>query len=235
VSSARSLQFREGFLDAPNSLDVAILEFAMLWPNNETRRAQAMEAAVIHYLTETGGLPIPQSASETIEFARVLTASPRLGDFEGDAKTAFVSGTVAGKILLEAVGMSRIAPEYVNLSRIKVATAEVFREGLGIRMTEKTIDNRLWPTYRAVSSFWAAWLLTTPDPKNRFPCCPSDLGTLLATADALRRLGERTHTPQSPKATVLRRGESIMVPPTIALPAVSLEFERRRKAITSGP
>jgi hypothetical protein len=226
MSEGRMLQFRPNFLDAPNVLDVAILEFAMLWPHDETRRAAAMEAACVHHLMEMNELPIPQSASETTELARMLTASPRLGDYEKEAKSAFIEGVVAGKILIEAVGLSQLAPEDVNLSRTKIAVAEGFRKGQGIRMSEKTIDNSVWRTYRCVSPLWAAWLYSG-DSKERFPCNPSDLGMFLATVDVFRRLGERTHTPQSPRATILRPGESIVVPPSISLPEVTLEFARR--------
>ncbi len=214
------LRFRPNVLEAPGDLDVATVEFLMCWPDDEARQSRAMDAAVTHHLIETRGFLVPRSEIELSELARAIFDAPRLmSDLADDAKDAAWRGGIAGRILFEAVRLGQDA----NLSRIKFETASIVSKRLKIRMSEKTIDNRVWPTYRSVSPFWAA-LLYRGKLKGRFPCNPSDLGAFLATADAFRRLGEATHTPQSPNAAVLRRGESIQIPSGLALPAVDLEF-----------
>jgi hypothetical protein len=220
----RALQFRPDLLDEPNVLDVAIVEFAMLWPNDEDRRSRAMEASVILHLTETQALPIPRSAAEMSEMARLISNASRLADLSDDAKEANWRGVLAGKILLEAVGKSVLAPGLVNLSDLKKKLASGFGAALKVRLSEKTIDNRIWPEFRPVAPLWAAWLFVG-DPRGRFPCQPAGLIDFLATAEAFRRLGETIHTPQSPKATILRPGETISISPSVALPIVTLEFK----------
>ena len=201
MTGGRALQFRPNVLDAPGALDVAIVEFLMLWPEDEARRSKAMEAAVIRHLTELRGLPIPRSAVEVSDMVRTVSAAPRLTDFTADAKDAFKRGAIAGKIFFEAVGIEHCSSGGANLSRTKKEIAERFSKTLKIRMSEKTINNSVWPTYRSVSPFWAAWLYNW-DTTGGFPCNPSDLGMFLATADAFRRRGETTRTPQSPKAAI---------------------------------
>jgi hypothetical protein len=234
MSQGMTLQFRPNVLDAPDVLDVSIVEFLMLWPEDEPRRAKAMEAAVVRHLTDSGALPMPQSAAELSDLARTISDAPKLSDFTDDGKSAFVRGVIAGKILFEAVGIERCSPGGANLSRTKSEIADKVRKVRKIRMSEKTIDNSVWPTYRSVSPFWAAWLYSG-DPTGRFPCNPSDLGAFLATADAFRRLGETTRTPQSPKAAILREGESFAVPASLGLPSVRLEFEKRQNAPAPEP
>ena len=111
MTGGRALQFRPNVLDAPGALDVAIVEFLMLWPEDEARRSKAMEAAVIRHLTELRGLPIPRSAVEVSDMVRTVSAAPRLTDFTADAKDAFKRGAIAGKIFSKQSGSNIVHRE----------------------------------------------------------------------------------------------------------------------------
>ncbi|MGH6678561.1 MAG: hypothetical protein ACREDL_06425, partial [Bradyrhizobium sp.] len=83
------------------------------------------------------------------------------------------------------------------------------------RISEETISQRIWPRYRPVAPYWCALIARGVDAKAPFPCRPSDLGSFLAAADAIRRQGEGMHAPRSPIVSILRVGETVAIPAEI--------------------
>ena len=218
------LRLRPGCLDSPGRLDVAELEVQMLFPDPaEARfRARALEAVTFEHLSQTAAHPIPSTQKEVQKLVRRVSAAPRMDDLAEMGKDRFRRGVIAGKILHDAVGLAAIDPTKAkaSISRTKQVMGRAFWRQ---RLSEKTINNSVWPVYRCVAHFWAAWLYRAHDAPS-FPCTPNELGLFLAIADEFRRLGETFRTPQSPSKAILRCGESMSVPPGLLLPRVTLNF-----------
>ncbi len=223
MTAQKILSLRPDVLDGPTLLDVAVLEVTMLWPDNPDKLAGALQAIEVRHLTDREQWLPAASADEMSAFVRLVQSVPRMDDLASDAQEAMRRGTVAGFILLNAVGLIVASPERANLSSLKKKIAEGMQKKFKRRVSEKTIDNAILPAFRPVAPYWAAWLMTW-SPPGRFPCSPADLGSFLGTAEALRRLGETLRTPQSP-ATILQAGAAIIPDPSIPIPRVGLSFE----------
>ncbi len=223
MTTEKILSLRPDVLDGPTLVDVAVLEVTMLWPDNLDKRAGALQAIEVKHLTDREQWLPAASANEMSAFVRLVQSAPRFDELASEAKDAVWRGTVAGFILLNAVGLIEAAPERANLSSLKKKIAEAMRKKFKLRVSERTIDNTIWKTFRPVAAYWAAWLITQ-SPVGRFPCSPADLGSFLGAAEAFRRLGETHRTPQSP-SPILQAGEAIIPDPSIPIPQVGLSFE----------
>ena len=133
-------------------------------------------------------------------------------------------------ILLEAVGRHDIGSEDTGLTGIKCAMAD--RLGPGQRLSKKTIDNAVWPRFRPVANLWAAHNHRSRETGNAmFPCRVRDLDIFLAVAEAYRRRGEIVRSAPQATTPVLRSGETVMIPPALALPEIELPFSPEKLSI----
>ena len=227
--TADYLDLREDCLVAPTRWDLAVIEARMLWPHDPDIRGRFLSAVSVKIGVSTiGRIPLqeatPPTPAEVREFGEAMLSAPRVEDFTEAGNKAYFHGLVAGKILYEAVGRHDIGSENPGLAAIKSMLTAYFD-----RLSQKTIDDVVWPRYRSVAHFWAAHLTVSEEIGIAvFPCRTHDLAHFLATAEAYRRRGETTRSPQSP-SPVLRPGEAVMIPPALALPEeVELIFSAKK-------
>jgi hypothetical protein len=138
-------------------------------------------------------------------------------------KTEFLWGTIAGRILWEAV-FSAVMQE--GASPIPEVKQSLAKELVKERVSQKHIDNVIWPRYRPVAHLWAARKIRHDAGREQkhFPCSIAELPTFLATAEELRDKGESLRLPRSPEASILRKGDAIRLPDLVSLPGVTLHF-----------
>ncbi len=222
------LELRDDCVAGPTRWDLAVIEARMLWPHDpETRDSYIGAVSVKLQVAAIDQVPLRKpTPTEVREFAEMVLTAPRIGDFTKAWQKAVVHGAVAGKLLHEAVGLHEIGRENAGLGGIKSMLAD--RLGPGRHLSQKTIDNTIWPRYRAVAHFWAAHCSEYTG-SGGFPCRTRDLALFLATAEAYRRLGETTRSTSKSPTTILRPGEAVMIPPTLALPEIALTFSTQNK------
>ena len=212
---AEYLDLREDCLAAPTRWDLAVIEARMLWPHDPDMRGRYLSAVSVKVAVSTIGRvplqePTPPTPAEVREFGEAMLSAPRVEDFTKAGVRARKHGVVAGMILYEAVGRHDIGSENTEMSVIKSALVALL--GPEQRLSQKTIDNTVWPRYRPVAHLWAAFIDRSLETNsNTLPCRGRDLPLFLATAEAYRRRGETIRsTPKSPN-TVLRPGEAVII------------------------
>jgi len=225
MTDVKVLALRSDVLIAPDQIDVAVIELVMLWPDEKARTNVSDQSAAFLFLTIADDDNSSNDGSIVSESAREIAKRRMFSGFNDEWEDRMLRGTIAGRLLIESIGLSLLAPELANFSRIKKAIAERFRIDRGIRMTEKTIDNTVWRTFRPVAAYWAAWIYCGGG--QPFPCQPDRLKEFLATAESFRRRAESIHLAQSPRETILLPGETIRIPPEIHLPEFELDLKLR--------
>jgi hypothetical protein len=216
------LALRHECLESTTLYDVAVVGSTMLWPDNEKLRKQAMHAVMVDLIFQAGNHPEPQMPAERREFVDLIRTAPRVADYDAAVQDGYRRGMIAGEMLREVIIGAEARPNSFKLTAIKKRIASEFVQE---RISVSTINNSIWRNYRCVAAYWAAFITVGMPPADRtFPCRPSILGVFLSLADYFRRMAEITHTPQSPKQTLLRQGETVAIPPSIHLPPVCPRF-----------
>jgi hypothetical protein len=217
-SRTRTLDLRPDCLSNPTVNDVDVVGVTMLFPDDDAMRQRILADIMIELALLSGRYPEASSPAERQDFFELIRSISPVSIKHGEAcKDAFMRGTIAGALLYEIVGCAD--PGKIGLGLAQKRIARRFgRE----RISSKTISNSVWPKFRCVAVYWAAYAaLGAAGP--HIPCRPSDLGVFLAMADQFRELGENTRTPHSPEP-LLRTGETIIIPPSIELPRGKLRF-----------
>ena len=137
---------------------------------------------------------------------------------------------IAGAMLRHVVHSPDEAEGSATLGPLIAQIGKNFWRSMGPRISAKTINNSIWPKYRKVATFWAAYLTLTDaqgaalvdnGANERLPCLPRDLGLFLALADEYRIWGEIARMKRR-RETILTPGNSISVPSYLQLPGVAL-------------
>jgi hypothetical protein len=219
--STEILELSSRCLENPTLFDVLALEAHMLFPNDPVARKKArttseLEAAII----ESDSLPDHFFRDC---FSLALKAKP-LEMVQQLALTPFKRGVIAGIMLTQAIASAaggRKSKHNSLTATIKVLSNR-FR---GDRYSPQTINGVVWPEFKKVSHYWAAYLFAGHSEPSRhppWPCTIEKLPRFLAIAEEFRRLGETTHTWKSPKKAILRQGECVRLPLDFQLPKVTL-------------
>jgi hypothetical protein len=223
------LDLRPDCLNKPSRLDLARIEVVMLWPQDETQRARALEAAAVQSLGEmveqlgADETPVAITVSDLKALTRRILGAPRLTALQQEVRRPFTRGLVAGLLLYEVVGWASLNPAIAGLGRVK---AHIVKRRIFPRVSVKTIDNIIWPSFKPVAHLWAAYQsirLSTRD--VAFPCRIRDLQEFLSTAESFRQAGERLK-PKQARETILDPNKTWRPPSTIVVPAIDLDFER---------
>lgn len=197
-------------LVSPTRVHVAVVQAAMQWPDNQGKR----ELFTLAVGAELSGFP------------------EAMRQFEAEVMQAFTHGMIVGAMLRNAVGYQDIDPDRATMGKTKCAIASRFAADMSAppasrRLSVKTIDNVIWPAFRSVAPYWAAYIHRARETGERiFPFRADDLVTFLAVAEAYRREGERVRSNAKAPSTVLQPGECLMPPLAIQrqLPQLGLEF-----------
>jgi hypothetical protein len=216
------LELRSDCLENTTRGDLAAIGAVMLWPKNEEKQQASLHAFLAESPEEV--MQGPVAKEDLRAFAAMIRAAPSMEAVTQESARAFEFGSIAGTILYHSVGMLAIDPAAAPASALK---AQIAKKWARRRISEKTINQTIWPTYRCVSALWAAhiWWRQKTACTTVFPCLPGDLGEFLAVAEEFRTRGESLKVPGSPEPTILRKSETIRVPPNLILPHIDLAFE----------
>ena len=217
VLAARTFGLRPECLEFPTSYDVAVVGATMLWPDDEGMRQKALAAIAIELMFQSGNHPQPATPAERKEFMTLIRTVPTIADYEGPQKTGYKRGMIAGSLLYQAVASAGRDPDNVEFGEIKKRLASRFDATDHVSLS--TVDNTIWPAYRCVAAYWAAYIGQGERADDApIPCAPAALGEFLKLADHFRIRGEAIRPRQSSEGMLLRQGETVMVPAGITLP-----------------
>ena len=202
----------------PTRTDLDRVGALMLWPDDQEMRDRAIETSFVALLhTVSDHL----SRGDLVELVSLAKDATPLTQIHDAARQRFIDGARSGIYLRETVG-------HVSLDRkVSMKTLAVDVATIPPTMSPHTFENTIWPRFRPVSHFWAAWLhMTQVSGKNgrAFPCGGDQLAQFLGLAEGFRQLGEQTRTKQSP-SMVLRSNDSIRVSPDMAIEVIAPEFD----------
>ena len=197
-------------------LDVARIDAGMMFPTDKRARRRYFHTSAVEYIWQQ---PCPGFDRDAFEFA--ASAVPR-AEMDKQSRAKFEEGIVAGFVLSDTIRKIRLGLTEATLESSMKAAAETFRRRR--RLSVKTINNSIWPTYRCVSHLWAAtwWRLSHQEDVN-YPCGRENIRSFLATAEAFRRLGEELRAHKAPRP-LLRRGEALC--PPFRVTSIDLEFQK---------
>jgi hypothetical protein len=206
-------------LASPNRTDIDIVSAIMLWPDDEAMRARAIETSFVALLHTAAD---QLSRGDLLELVSLAKDATPVDQIHETTRRRMIDGARAGLYLRETVG-------HISLKRnisMKALAAKVAT--LPPQLNAHTFENSIWPRYRPVSHFWAAWLhlgeTASEHSVQAFPCSGNQLQHFLGLAEGFREIGERTKTKQSP-SMVLRSGEGIRVSPLLKIKAISPVFD----------
>jgi hypothetical protein len=215
------LQLSGDSLEEMTQLDVFAVEAQMLWPDDPVARKDALTTTTNEFAYRQ--LPILPPGLLRCLFSTAHEATP-FKTIQQSAEVPFLHGCIPGIILAHTVGEVAINPKSEKASIgwiIEKLSKSVYPKW---RLMPKTIENTVWPKFRSVSHFWAAYVTAAySKPGAPFPCRVDTLIDFLAKADAFRTAGEATKTRRSPRV-ILMPGESVRIPSNLKLPKVSLPF-----------
>lgn len=220
----RTISFREACVAQPTLIDVALAGAEMLFPDDPTARGECFDSAIATGLSNGDFVPGANSPPN-LPFQVALNAwEPRRRD--AMVELPMVHGAIAGGILADVVGAAQTGePISMGTAISRAARAFCYKRPKW-KVTPKTINNSIWPRFRPVAHFWAAYI--DKRPADSFPCSPWNLHEFLSTAEAYRLLGESSSTFKA-KSTILRRDEMTRLPDAILaqLEVRTLQFSRK--------
>jgi hypothetical protein len=217
---APQLELSDDCLSHPVPADLITLGANMLWPDDLDVRDRAVKSGHLKILISDW--VIPQELAQQIS-SDALDATPMVA-IQESAKLPFVHGFIAGTILHTIV--SEVAVEKnsdrASMQRVIADLSKIFYPRW--RLAPKTIENTVWPQFRKVAHYWAAYIQGTfSQPPEPFPCRLANLSGFLSTAEAFRHAGEATRTKRSPRP-ILLPSESVILSPNIVPKKFTLEF-----------
>jgi len=218
---------------------IRTLSAAMLWPDDETKRDEAVFAGEVSsnyeafeefllgddaggtlekmcelskLLSEkTGAAPITSERDGWRVLFRMALAAVPPEIMKRRFQERFYYGMVAGEIYCEAVTLFK-KNGACKLQNVKKVISEVFhhRTPGAPRMMSysfSTIDNVIWPKYRAVAPYWAAISLRNFNGiVDEFPCSPKSLRDFLSLSKYFWDIGSTI------QLTRRRTGETLFDP-----------------------
>ena len=111
-----------------------------------------------------------------------------------------------------------------HISRV-IEPYKLTKEGGHLRVSVKTFQNQIWPTFRCVAHLWAASYKAMAFEGQRFPCDVTKLRQFLADAEAYRLKGKGLRTKHSP-STILNPDETMKLPAGFMVEPTVFEFEK---------
>lgn len=210
----------------PVRLHLAIIEAAMLWPDNPEARTAWERAARVRFLTSF--LEHVEDLASLREFGMLAAHSSRIEDLNPEAQERMKHGLVAGWVLHEAIGRAELIGREVRFGEAAADITRYLEKTLRgrFRISKKTFDNSIWPRFRSIAHFWAAYASANmgKDDRSRvFPCTLDQLVPFLSTAEAYRLKGE-TLRGKHAASPLLRPDETVRLPPDLPLPTYRLNF-----------
>jgi hypothetical protein len=220
-TSTEILELSSRCLKNPTQLDVLTLEVHMLFPNDPVARKNARITTGLEFANRQRD-NLPDDFFRDL-FQLASEAMP-LKALQQSALVPFKRGLMAGIILSEAIASASEGEKSKRRSQSSTIRklSDKFKRD---RHSPQTINGVVWPEFRKVSHYWAAYITTarsSPSSIRPFPCRIETLPRFLAIAEEFRMLGETTHSWKSPEPTILRLGESVRLAPDFHLPKVTL-------------
>jgi hypothetical protein len=221
-----TLYLRNDCLADPTRIDLAAVEFMMLWPDDPDTRQAAMNALLLEegesFINEMGvdiARPYAKLAKSGARLSAILAS-------QGDRR---IHGAFVGRIVLEAIWQNNAGrPVSLRTIREKLARDMLIQNAgtAGYQISPQTLANKDGPAtkFRPVAHLWAAHVYRRSPDSKAFPCRYQDLEPFLGLAEAIRELGEKTKTPHS-KTAIMTQGEAVQLPAGIKPAKVVIDFK----------
>ncbi len=230
-----SIGIRAAHLSDLSVLDYDRIALVMLWPTGSDlgKRATAArdgmgKALAFERLFTAGVFERGAGPNERQNILELAQKIPAKAEFTPDLKDAMLCGSIAGGIVRHVVAMATLMPEKATVTDAKKLLAATFARQY---KSTKSIDNKLWPAYRPVAAYWAAWITLneTRGAVEQLPCRPDEVPLFLAIAEKYRTRAESTRLKQRGEETLLRAGETLSLPDSIVseLPEIDIDFTMR--------
>jgi hypothetical protein len=207
-------------ITSPIRIDLAAIEAAMLWPDDELRRARFRKAATVETIRNWA-----ESAEDgplLAELIRRQDSLPSIAVVQPDQDRP-IHGRIAGKRVLDAVLSAHHSERPLRLGEIDDRIAKELKRLFQVE--PQTLKNKTGPLtkFRPVAHLWAAHLVGVHEGREQFPCPVCDLARFLATAEAIRAMAETTRLPNS-HHTIMRPGEAVTLPDDVRFSLPKIEF-----------
>ena len=205
-----------------------MIETAMLWPHDDTKKSRAWEASKAQHAVDSISDQIQPINPGTLKNpVQTLLSAPRLRDIHEDAKRPYIHGLTAGMILFQMISLSEVSSPVAQLTTIKKRIVANFGSKVPqqFRFSLSTVENTIWPHYRVVANLWSAHIAQVIRRQDTaFPCRLELVLEFLAYSEYFRLKGEKLRPKQSPSGTVLKPGLALAVPHEISLPEVHISW-----------
>ena len=189
----------------------------MLWPLDTEKRLKMLNAIESNILLEEGAWPAMNSDEHRRIFLEDVRRTPSLADLCIEMDGPRARGFIAGKLLLEVWADWKVGRRK-SLNSIKSWHAEWYAHWPEKHLSKPTIE-KIWPQWRSVAPFWAAYAALGESRASAFPfpVPPEQLGHFLAAAKELRTFGVE-HVPKSAKTSMLKDSDTFDIESRISLP-----------------
>lgn len=197
--------------EKPVPPDLGIVRALMLWPDDVEMREQSATRAFLDYFGDVNDAS-PDVKNSAYQVARSAIGAKELEKAEDDRVPR---GLFVGSILfsmINCVEEKNFSFAYHVGNCNKLFLKQKNKTGKSVyRFSKKTFDNDMWPTFRAVSHYWAASYQHIKISNEEFPCAIENLQRFLALAEFIRGNAESRRPFKSPSA-ILRTGEALRLP-----------------------
>jgi hypothetical protein len=222
-TSSEILELSSTSLEIPTQLDVLTLEAHMLFPNDPVARKNARITTGLEFANRQRD-NLPEDFFRD-RFTLALKATP-LEMVQQSALTPYKRGLIAGIMLRDFIAAAADGgrPKDGSLRSIIKILSDRFK---GHKCSPQTINCEVWPKFKKVSHFWAAYIhaaLSGSVGSRPFPCTIETLPVFLAMAEEFRMLGEATRGWRSREPSILTEGECVGLALDFHLPKVVLSF-----------
>jgi hypothetical protein len=202
------------WISVPSLESLCDLEARMLWPHDEGARQEFIKSSradfgvgVIDAFSDILALA-PDVVDEIPGIATLARDSIPWWSIEEKAAPVFRDGFISGLILRTTLARAGSTPEAgASIQGIMKEIAGNFRRQ---RLGFETIRDKIWPRYRCVSHYWAAFQdAKAKNDATEFPFALHEFYAWLAEAERYRQLGERTRTFRA-RTPILRKGDAFI-------------------------
>jgi hypothetical protein len=203
-------------LSHPQDIDLRVLEAAMFFPDDASRREAYERTAEIDFLIQAKKLMGSKEVSIAVAEEALSTKPLDLPD--SDYVERGIKGMLAGWILDQAIARKgSMKAIFMDASKASSAIWSA---------TPKTIEQYAWAKFKCVAHFWAA-RKTMEDSGyalEKFPCNCDQLATFLGIATAMSRRATTTGLKQSRWGTIILPQDVARLPDGLNIPDVPLKI-----------
>ncbi len=215
----------------PHKVQLAPVAATMLWPEDAVAAKAWTDACLLAHAFEEQNLD--QFDAEVLRYlVRLLaTRPPTLQELTPEAEIRIIDGVAAGIELLNGLGDAlrghgSSGSNNATRQRLSAFMSNADRPLVRGKRIVRTVRhfNEMSPKFRPVAHLWAAYVWSSDEGEDTFPCQPHATGDFLRLAEDLRELAERHKSSPKARGPIMKPGIGVRLPCTVIelLPASTL-------------